>query len=409
MALTNFRGYIMNKKWIKVIAPIAIIIVGVAGMKGIGASGEEKEEKKAIDTRPTVQIEEVSSLDHQVMITGHGEVKPLETTELSAQVSGEVTKWHPNFVAGGLVKRGETLFEIEQDTYLAAVSQAEAQLSQAQANLIEEQGRADVAKREAKTLPNTKVTDLYLRKPQLMSAKAQVKSAQASLRLAKRDLKNCTVVAPYDALIVSRNLGVGQFVSMGAKIAQMHNIEVAEVVFPIAGFDSPFLQENLMGLDANVATEGRYSLSRPATIVRDLGLIDTDTRMSNIVVRIEDPYSMKSNLPKLMFGHYVNVTFKGQKLNTVYRLSQDLVANNAVWVVGEENKLNRKDVEVLREEGEFFILGKGLSESDKVVLTLPEYPQKGMEVKIAGLEDVVEAEETNNELEVAPAAVANEE
>lgn len=397
----------MNKKWIKVVAPIALVIIGVVGMNVIGASGEEPEEKEAVDTRPTVQIKEVMTLDHQVVITGHGEVKPLETTELSAQVSGEVTSWHPNFVAGGLVKRGDVLFEIEKDTYQAALSQAEAQLSQAKATLIEEQGRADVAKREAKTLPNTKVTDLYLRKPQLMSAKAQVKSAQASLRLAKRDLNNCTVVAPYDALIVARNLGVGQFVSMGSKVAQLHNIEVAEVVFPIAGFDSAFLPENLMGLDANVATEGRYSLSRPATIVRDLGLIDTDTRMSNIVVRVEDPYSMKSNLPKLMFGHYVNVTFKGQKLNSVYRLSQDLVANNAVWIVGDENKLDRKDVEVLREEGEFFVLGKGLSESDKVVLTLPEYPQKGMEVKIAGLEDVVESEEKSNDISVAATTVAN--
>lgn len=397
----------MNKKWIKVVAPIAIVIVGVVGMKVIGASGEEQEEKKAVDTRPTVQIKEVEALDHQVVITGHGEVKPLETTELSAQVSGEVINWHPNFVAGGLVKRGDVLFEIEKDTYQAALSQAEAQLSQAQSVLIEEQGRAEVAKREAKTLPDTKVTDLYLRKPQLMSAKAQVKSAQAALRLAKRDLNNCTVVAPYDALIVSRNLGVGQFVSMGSKVAQIHNIEVAEVVFPIAGFDSAFLPENLMGLDANVATEGRYSLSRPATIVRDLGLIDTDTRMSNIVVRVEDPYSMKSSLPKLMFGHYVNVTFKGQKLNSVYRLSQDLVANNSVWIVGDENKLDRKNVEVLREEGEFFVLGKGLSEADKVVLTLPEYPQKGMEVKIAGLEDVVESEETSNDISVAAATAAN--
>jgi len=398
----------MNKKWIKIAAPIALLVAGVVGKNVIGASGPETEKKEAVDTRPTVQIEEISSANHQVIITGHGEVKPLESTDLSAQVSGEVVKWHPNFVAGGLVKRGELLFEVEKDAYEAAVLQAEAQLSQAKANLIEEQGRADVAKREAQSMPDAKVTDLYLRKPQLMTAQAQVKSAKAALKLAKRDLNNTSVVAPFDALVVSRSVGVGQFVSMGAKIAKLHNIEVAEVVFPVAGFDSAFLPEQLLGLEANVATEGRYSLSRPATIVRDLGLIDTDTRMSNIVVRIEDPYSMKSNLPKLMFGHYVNVTFKGQVLNSVFRLSQDLVNNNSVWVVGEENKLDRKAVEVLREEGQYFLLGNGLSESDKIVLTLPEYPQKGMEVKIAGEADVVESEKDDNEITVDTAAVTNE-
>ncbi|NVK24660.1 MAG: efflux RND transporter periplasmic adaptor subunit [Gammaproteobacteria bacterium] len=399
----------MNKKWIKVVAPIALLVVGVGGMNVIGASGKKEEEKKAVDTRPTVQIREVNSLNHQVIITGYGEVKPLETTELSAQVSGEVVKWHPNFVAGGLVKRGDVLFEIEKDAYQAAFLQAEAQLSQAKANLIEEQGRADVAKSEAQSMPDAKVTDLYLRKPQLMTAKAQVKSAQAALRLAQRDLNNCTVVAPYNALVISRNLGVGQFVSTGAKVAQIHNIEVAEVVFPIAGFDSAFLPETLLGLDANVATEGRYTMSRSGTIVRDLGVIDTDTRMSNVVVRIEDPYSINSDLPKLRFGHYVTVTFNGQTLNNVFRLSQDLVTNNSVWIVGEENKLDKKDVEVLREEGEFFILGNGLSEADKVVLTLPEYPQKGMEIKIAGLKDVASSETDNTELAIAAPAVANEE
>ena len=67
------------------------------------------------------------------------------------------------------------------------------------------------------------------------------------------------------------------------------------------------------------------------------------------------------------------------------------------------------NLEVVREEGEFFILGKGLSESDKVVLTLPEYPQKGMEIKIAGLEDVAETETANNELAISATTTANEE
>lgn len=378
----------MKSKWIKIASPIVVLILGIAGMQVIGASGQEEQEKEKVDTRPTVKVEAIESLNHQVMITGHGEVKPLESTMLSAQVSGEVIKWHPNFVAGGLVKRGDILFEIEKEAYQANLLQAQAQLASARAALIEEEGRAEVAKREAKRLPKSQITDLYLRKPQVLSAKAQVKSAQASVKLAQRDLDNTTVTAPYDALVVSRQLGMGQFVSTGAVIGQLHNIEVAEVTFPVAGFDSAFLPSELLGLTANISTEGRYSLSRPGTIIRDLGLIDSATRMNHLVVRIEDPYSVNSNLPKLMFGHYVNVTFAGQELNQVFRLSQDLVTNKTVWVVDDENKLEKKHVEVIREEGEYFLLGNGLSESDQVILTMPEYPQVGMEVKIAGEKDI---------------------
>jgi RND family efflux transporter MFP subunit len=399
----------MNSKWIKIVAPIVVLVLGVVGMNVIGASGEEVKEKEKVDTRPTVKIEAVKPLNHQVMITGHGEVKPLETTVLSAQVSGEVVKWHPNFVAGGLVKRGEVLFEIEKDAYQAALMQAQAQLASAQASLIEEQGRADVAAREAKTLPKARVTDLYLRKPQLLSAKAQVKSAQASVKLAKRDLNNTTVVAPFNALVVARDLGVGQFVSTGSRIGQLHNIEVAEVVFPVAGFDSAFLPSDLLGLEANISTEGRYSLSRPGTIIRDLGLIDKATRMNHLVVRVEDPYSMNSQQPKLMFGHYVNVTFAGQELNKVFRLSQDLVTNKSVWIVDDENKLEKKQVEVIREEGDYFLLGSGLHTSDRVVLTMPEYPQVGMEVKIAGLNDVPEQDDNESDDTVIVKAETNNE
>lgn len=64
--------------------------------------------------------------------------------------------WHPNFVTGGIVKRGEVLFTIESDNYEAAVLQAEAGLASARASLIEEQAKAEVAKRQAKNLATSK-------------------------------------------------------------------------------------------------------------------------------------------------------------------------------------------------------------------------------------------------------------
>ncbi len=67
-----------------------------------------------------------------------------------------------------------------------------------------------------------------------------MKSAQAALKRANRDLENCRVVAPYDALVVERDVGVGQFVTSGSRVATLNNIEVAEVHVPIAGFDSAF-------------------------------------------------------------------------------------------------------------------------------------------------------------------------
>ncbi|MBE3674657.1 hypothetical protein PPAR_a3387 [Pseudoalteromonas paragorgicola KMM 3548] len=372
------------------------LIVGVVGFMGINAIAQEPEKKEVIDTRPTVQVEPVIANDHQVIINSYGEVKPLENTLLSAQVSGEVLSWHPNFVAGGIVARGETLFTIEKDNYEAAVLVAEAELARAQAGLIEEQAQAQVAEDEAKRFPSKARTDLFLRKPQVLSAQASVKSAQAALKRAQRDLDNCDVTAPYDALVISRNIGVGQFVTMGSQVAELNNIETAEVIIPIAGFDSVFLPERIKGITATIIQKGLNSFTREGVIDRDLGIVDNATRMSSLVVRIEDPYGLKNIQPAIKFGSYVQVNFAGAMLNNIYRLPQELVNNKTVWIVNEEQQLEPRKVTVIREEGEYFYISDGLQTDDKLVITLPEYPQKGMAVKIAGLQNTKNTEALEN-------------
>jgi multidrug efflux system membrane fusion protein len=377
----------MKQKWFKGILPLVILAIGLGGMSAIKASGEKDVDKEPVDVRPTVKIETAIAEDYQVRITSYGEVRPLESTMISAQVSGEVVTWHPNFVPGGLVLRGDTLFTIELDTYEAALLQAEADLSLAKANLIEEQAKAVVAKREAK---GRKVSDLYLRKPQMLGAQASVKSSQSRLKIAQRDLDNCAIKAPYDALVISRDLGVGQYVNKGSKVGELYNIESAEISFPIAGFDREFLPTDLTQQIATISTKGYNAIVRKGMVTRDVGIIDQSTRMSQLVVRIEDPYALKSSLPALKFGHYVEVSFAGKTLNQVYRLPQELVNNRIIWVLDDNQEMQPQRVEILREEGAYFLISEGLNNQDTLILTLPEYPQKGMKVKIAeSAEDLV--------------------
>jgi RND family efflux transporter MFP subunit len=370
----------MKKKWLRILLPLVILVIAIGGMSVIKASGEVDEEKEPVDTRPTVKTETAIAEDYQVRITSYGEVKPLESTMVSAQVSGEVLSWHSNFVPGGLVLRGDTLFTIEAGTYEAALLQAEADLSLARANLIEEQARAEVAEREAK---GSKVSDLYLRKPQILSAQASMKSAQARIKLAQRDLDNCEIKAPYDALIIKRDLGVGQYVNQGSQVGELYNIESAEITFPIAGFDREFLPSDITQQIATISTKGYNAIIREGKVTRDLGIIDQSTRMSQLVVRIEDPYSLKSSLPPLKFGHYVEVSFPGKTLNQGYRLPPELVNNRIIWLLDSEQQMQPQRVEILREEGAYFLISEGLQDQDTLVTTLPEYPQKGMKVKIA--------------------------
>ena len=116
----------MKAVFIKIAIALGMIILALGIIGVIHATAEESEEKKPVDSRPTVSVESLVAVDHTVEITSFGELVPLESTELSAQVSGEVLNWNKNFVAGGVVKRGDILFSIEADTYEAAVLQSEA-------------------------------------------------------------------------------------------------------------------------------------------------------------------------------------------------------------------------------------------------------------------------------------------
>jgi multidrug efflux pump subunit AcrA (membrane-fusion protein) len=109
--------------------------------------------------------------------------------------------------------------------------------------------------------------------------------------------------------------------------------------------------------------------------------------MTQLVVRVDDPYGFKTNQPAMKFGSFVNVAFKGTTLKQMFRLPQDLVNNQTVWVMNEEGSLEPRKVRVVREEGGYFLVGEGLASSDKVVMTLPEYPIKGLAVRVAGADN----------------------
>jgi RND family efflux transporter MFP subunit len=375
----------MLKRHLKWILPIGIIGLGAIGYSVVQMTKPETIKTKAVDAAPSVNIALLEPITHQVAITGFGEVAPLEVTALSTQVSGEVLSWHPNFVPGGVVKRGDILFSIEDDNYQAAVLQAQAELAQSKAALIEERAKAKVAEQQAKKIKDRQVSELYLRKPQVLSAEARVKSAQAGLKRAKRDLDNCKVLSPYDALVVSRTLGVGQFVTSGTQVAMINSIESAEIMLPIAGFDSPFLPVNIIGTRAKVLSKGRIDVMRDGVIVRDLGIVDSATRMVNMVVRVADPYAVDTKAAGLPFGSYVEVQFNGATIPNVFKVPQELVKGDRVWLVDENDTLYFKQVNVIRQEQAYFYIDSGVESGDRLVLTPPEFPQVGMKVSITGI------------------------
>ena len=151
----------------------------------------------------------------RIPVQAQGTVAPLRATSLQSEVSGQIIETAENFLVGGFIAKGDMLLRIDPRDYQTSLLRAQAAVKSAESNLIQEQGRAEVALREWQNLPKgsqrtQSATDLYLRKPQLEMAKSQLLAAKADLQTARDNLERTTIRAPNDALIRTKHSELGQ-------------------------------------------------------------------------------------------------------------------------------------------------------------------------------------------------------
>ena len=141
-----------------------------------------------------------------INVQSQGTVQPHTETNLVAEVSGQVMRVSPNFENGGLVDKGEILLAIDDRNYRAELKRAEASVATAHSNLVQEKGRAAVAKEDLRKYPRKHVSEeakaLSLRLPQLNEAKARLNSALADRRQAGINLARTQIRAPYHLSLI---------------------------------------------------------------------------------------------------------------------------------------------------------------------------------------------------------------
>ena len=310
----------------RILLPIIIISLFL----GVGATlvllKPEAAEETKIDTSVVVKTIALEREKRLVTIDSQGVVESINTSQLAARTSGSVEKVHEDFLSGSILKKGTVLIQIDDTEYQVRVSQAEAEVLRTQAILSQERAQAEVAAREWASISDQNPTKLALREPQRLQAEAALKAANATLRGARKSLSDTRVVLPFDALIVSRNVSLGSYLGLGAPVATVKDVSVAEIVLPVISEDLQFVNGNPIGQQVTLTTNqnSRYL----AKISRVEGMIDERSRMVNVVARIEDPYQLvaaNENLPHLSFGTYVNAAIEAQSLTDTVQLPRSAV------------------------------------------------------------------------------------
>ena len=382
----------MKNSLMKAGLPLLILIVAIA-VATIMVKSRKPPEKKPVEEKAfLVDAIPVNTQPVTFKIMSQGNVVPKNKTSLSAQVSGRVVSLSDQFIAGGMVNKGDVLATLEQDDYLTDVKLAEAELAQAKAALEEEIARGKVAEAEWRSVNSVVPPELGLRKPQLAREQANVKATEAKLERARRNLARTEITAPYNGLIVERNIDLGQYVATGTMVGTVYSTDVAEIRLPVTDSDLAFLDvkreqgnKNNVELTASVAGKTRRW---KATLARTEGVRDSASRVIYVIAQISDPYQRNVDndaAPALQFGQFVEAEITGTQSEDLIVLPRTtLRLDNTVMVVDEDRKLRIKPVEVVRTSADKVFLSSGIEDGEQVVVSAVPNPFDGMQVRLPG-------------------------
>ena len=384
-----------ESRTLKIVLPVGLVSLAALLAAGMVALKPDVETRVAAPKPPLVRVAEVTLADVPLIVRSQGTVRPRTESQLVPEVSGRVIHVSPSFAEGAFFEKGQVLFKVDPHDSRQAVVRARGEVARTKLQLAREEAEAEVAREEWEDLgAGEAATALTLREPQLEDARAGVASAEANLTTAERNLERTQIRAPYSGRVRRKNVDMGQFVTMGAPVATIYAVDYAETRLPLPDDELAYVELPLHYRGETARQKGpRVTLKADfagqtfewtGEIVRTEGEIDPGSRMVHAVVQIKDPYARGDDpsRPPLAVGLYVEAEIEGITAKGVAVLPRSaLRGRSQVLVVTPEDRLEFRDVDLLRTTREEIYVRGGLKAGERVCLSPLEAVTNGMRVR----------------------------
>ncbi|PCI34371.1 MAG: efflux transporter periplasmic adaptor subunit [Alphaproteobacteria bacterium] len=379
------------KKILSVLLPVVIVLVAVGASALLVMAKPEPEKKDVVEIARNIRVVTAHQSRVILSVSTQGTVEAKQMIDLVPQVSGQVVFVSDKFVAGGLFKKGEVILRLDPRDYQYAVTSAAARVTESQQFLIRERAEAALAKTEWDLLGSGDASDLTLRKPQLADAEAKLGATQAALRIAELNLERSEIRTPFNGLLTSKNVDLGQFLSPGSKVGKYFSTDVLEVRLPLssrdlAQFDLTKFYAGESNLDVTLTGEfaGQKNVWQ-GRIMRTEGLINSKTRIMFVVAQLkgEQLEAMHSHMP-LSIGQFVTAEIEGRVYDNAFQLPRDVLRQgNQILVVDKDKKLHTRTVKVVESNRNFVVITEGIQEGDIICKSQLGVDVDGLLVKYA--------------------------
>ncbi|GAA4358636.1 efflux RND transporter periplasmic adaptor subunit [Kangiella marina] len=333
-----------------------------------------------------VEVTEVTSETTTITQNLPGRVVAIRTSEVRARVNGILEK--RIFTEGQDVKQGQPLFQIDDRVMKANYAAAKADLSNA---VAQQKLNKQTLKRYEELLKQGAVSqqeyDTYLAQSQ--QADARVEQAKAELAKAQISLDYATVEAPISGRIGRALVTEGTLVSEtnATHLATIEQLSEVYVDFTRSPTELNKMRDLFSNSDATDSeTQSIEILFNDGTPYEHPGhlefsslSVDPDTGSVQLRALVKNPDY------KLLPGMFVRVkapVADSQSLLQVPQKAVQMTAQGAMVKVVKEGKLAMQAVELGPMIGTGWVVKKGLSKGDQVIVSNTQFLQPGTPVQI---------------------------
>ena len=386
----------------KAIAILAIGALGFVLLMILRPRPPQQEPPRRIPLVATVKADVRSG---HLVVHGNGTVRPRSQVALAPQVAGTVEWVSPALVSGGRFEAGDVLLRVEAADYQNAVAIAEAEVAERRVAVLQAEEERELALEEYDRLraregievapDSSEMGSLIFREPQLEAARANLRRATARLDDARLSLERTRVRAPFEGVVRTETVDVGQFVARGQAIAEIWATDEVEIVVSltddeaslVAGIWDARAGDARDAIPASVsAVFGGRTYEWAGYVDRAEGALNQETRTVDVVVRVPDPFvsDADSGRPPLLLGTYVGVEIEGEELEHYIVVPQAAFRDgDHVWLVESDSLLRMIPAVFIQEAGDAVYLEADVAPGDRVIVSPLEVVTDGMLVRVS--------------------------
>jgi membrane fusion protein (multidrug efflux system) len=324
-----------------------------------------------------------------------GQIYGQKDIPIRARVDGYLQKI--SFEEGSRVKKGELLYSIDPDPYLAEVAAQESLLAQARTLMVNAKNELDryIPLAEMNAVSRS---DLDAAQATYDAARANVDAARANLRQAEIKLGYCSIKAPIDGLIGATEAREGEYVGRNPNpviLNTLSRIDTIRVQFSIAEGKYLELARALgKGRSPEEVTrdvqEGRLQpnielILADGSVFEEKGSVDfvnsqINSATGSLLIQASFPNSSKLLRPGLYAKVRLQMTIAKDALVIPQRCLTELQGQYSVMVANDDNTIESRPVEIGRKIGDMVIVEQGLQSGDKVVIDALQKVRTGMKI-----------------------------